>query len=162
MSRTMFNCWLLSSALLVSAAMASTALAEENAKQAYDQAVPQESLKKMSAVDKLLAIEEIRQLPLRYGRCISQKDWDCVRSVFAPNFYYLDGANRVYGPDGFIQVMHERGQYDRVMTVLHIHGHEIEILSPTTARGIVAADYTFYYPLGESFPTTGKESVAPG
>src|ERR1700693_5037511 len=94
----------------------------------------------MSAVDKLLAIEEIPQLPLRYGRCISQKDWDCVRGVFAPNFYYLDGANRVYGQDGFIQVMHERDQYDRVMTVLHIHGHEIEILSPTTARGIAAAD----------------------
>ena len=85
-----------------------------------------------------------------------------MRGVLAPDFYYLDGPNRVHGPEGFIQVMHERGQYDRVMTVLHIHGHEIEILSPTTGRGIAAADYTFYYPLGETFPTTGKESVAPG
>jgi len=135
---------------------------EETAKQTFDRAVPQESLKKMSAVDKLLAIEEIRQLPLRYARCISQKDWNALREVFAPDFYYLDGPNRVHGPEGFIQVMRERGQYDRVMTVLHIHGHEIEILSPTTARGIAAADFTFYYPLGQSFPTTGRESIAPG
>jgi len=106
----------------------------------------------MSAVDKLLAMEEIRQLPLRYGRCISQKDWDCVRGVFAPDFYYGDGPHRAYGPDGFIQVMHDAGTYDRVDVVLHIHGHEIEILSPTSARGIAAADYTFYFPIGQSSP----------
>jgi hypothetical protein len=135
---------------------------EETAKQAYERAAPQDGLKKMSAVDILLAIEEIRQLPLRYARCITQKDWNALRDVFAPDFYYLDGPDRVHGADGFIQVMRRRGQYDRVMTVLHIHGHEIEILSPTTARGIAAADYTFYYPLGQSFPTTGTESVAPG
>jgi SnoaL-like domain len=138
------------------------AFAQETAKQAYDKAAPQESLKKMSAVDKLLAIEEIKQLPLRYGRCISQKDWDCVRELFAPDFVMSAGSHQTPGADGFIQVMHDAGTYDRVFTVLHIHGHEVEILSPTTARGIAAADFTFYYPPGQSFPTTGKEVVAPG
>jgi SnoaL-like domain len=134
--------------------------AQENVKQAYDQAVPQESLKTMSAVDRLLAIEEIKQLPLRFGRCTSQKDWNCVRDLFTPDF--VMSGHQTTGGEGFIQVMHDAGLYDRVDTVLHIHGHEVEILSPTTARGIAAADYTFYYPLGQSFPITGKEAVAPG
>jgi hypothetical protein len=163
MLKTMFRNCLFTSTVVVSATIAcSPALAEENAKEAYDQAIPQESLKKMSAVDKLLAIEEIRQLPLRYGRCISQKDWDCVRKLFAPDFVMSAGPHRIYGDEGFIQVMHDAGTYDRVMTVLHIHGHEVEILSPTTARGIAAAAFTFYYPPGQSFPITGKEVVAPG
>jgi hypothetical protein len=71
-------------------------------------------------------------------------------------------GHQTTGGEGFVQVMHDAGLYDRVDTVLHIHGHEVEILSPTTARGIAAADFTFYYPLGQSFPTTGKEVVAPG
>jgi hypothetical protein len=137
-------------------------VAEQTAKQAYAEAVPQDSLKDMSAVDKLLAMEEIRLLPLRYGRCITQKDWVALREVFAPDFYYLDGPRRVHGPEGFIQVMRIRGPYDRVNTVLQIHGHEIEILSPGTARGIAAAAFTFYYPLGQPFQTTGEEVVAPG
>lgn len=136
--------------------------AQENAKQAYAQAQPAESLKRMSAVDKLTAIESIKQLPMRYGRCISQKDWQCVRELFTADFYYDCCGGRAVGPEGFIQVMRDAGTYDRVFTVLQTHGSEIEILSPTTARGITAADFTFYYPPGQSFPTTGKEVVAPG
>lgn len=153
---------LFGAAVLAAAATASAADAPQNAKQAYAQAVPQDSLKRMSSADRLLALEEIRQLPLRYGRCISQKDWDCVRNVFTPDFYYDTARGRAVGPEGFIGVMHDAGTYDRVMTVLHMHGSEIEILSPTSARGITAADFTFYYPLGQSFPTTGKEAVQPG
>ncbi len=135
---------------------------EDTAKKAYARATPQPSLKKLNTVDRLLAIEEIRQLPLRYARCITQKDWDCVRALFTPDFYYEDGPNRVHGPEGFIDVMKRAGTYDRVVCTLHIHGHEVELLSPTTARGIAGADFTFYYPMGQSFPTTGKEVVAPG
>jgi SnoaL-like domain len=140
-----------------------TAGQDETAKTAYANAKPQESLKKMSAVDKLLAIEEIRLLPLRYGRCITQRDWACLRDdVFAPDFYYLDPPRRVYGWDGFIQVMRRAGCYDRVLCQVNIHGHEVEILSPALARGIAAADFTYTYPLGQSYKTTGTESVPPG
>jgi hypothetical protein len=130
-----------------------------SAKAAYANAKPSDSLKHMSGTDKLLAIEEIKQLSLRYGRCISQKDWVCVRDLFAPEFLFV---SRTMTPESFIDIQHSAGTYDRVMAVVHVLGEEIEILSPTTARGIVTGDFTFYYPLGQSFPTTGKEAVAPG
>src|SRR6266478_1084697 len=40
----------------------------------------------MSAIDKVVAIEEIHQLKARYFRCVDTKDWDCWRAVFAPDF----------------------------------------------------------------------------
>src|SRR5882757_1018094 len=132
---------------------------QSSAKSAYLMALPTDALKRMNPVDKLVAIEEIKQLPLRYGRCISQKDWACVRGVFTPDFT-MNG--RLMGPEGFINVMHLAGTYDRVATVLHMHGMEIEILSPTTARGIVAADFAFFYPPGSPLQPSGKEVVQPG
>jgi len=118
----------------------------------------------MSATDKLLAIEEIRQLKARYFRCVDTKDWDCWRAVFAPDFTIRSSSRpqKVYGPDGMIQLVQQNGLYDRVKSVHHGHMPEIEILSPTTARGIWAADFMHYYPLGEPYPTRGTEQVALG
>ena len=118
----------------------------------------------MSAIDKLVAIEEIRQLKARYFRCVDTKDWDCWRAVFAPDFTIRNSSmsKKVYGPEGMIQLVQQNGLYDRVKSVHHGHMPEIEILSPTTARGIWAADFMHYYPLGEPFQTTGKEQVALG
>jgi hypothetical protein len=114
----------------------------------------------MSAVDRLVAIEEIHQLKARYFRCVDTRDWDCWRAVFAPDFAYRNSPVR--GPEGAIQVVQQVGTYDRVKTVHHGHMPEIEILSPTTARGIWAADYMHYYPLGQPYKATGKEVAAPG
>lgn len=135
------------------------ALAQPGTRSAYAQAVPAEGLEQLSPVEKLLAIEEIRGLSLRYGRCISQKDWTCVRALFTPNFR-MNG--HPFNPDGFIDVMRQVGAYDRVVAVLNVHGAEIEILSPKTARGIVAADFTFYFPPDSPYRATGTEIVAPG
>src|SRR6185436_2286817 len=92
----------------------------------------------MSALDKLVAIEEIHQLKARYFRCVDTKDWDCWRAVFAPDFTIRNSAAvaQVRGPEGMIQLVHENGLFDRVKSVHHGHMPEIEILSLTTARGI--------------------------
>ena len=66
-------------------------------------------------------------------------------------------SGKVLGPEGMIQLVQQNGLYDRVKSVHHGHMPEIEILSPTTARGIWAADFMHYYPPGEPFPVTGKE-----
>lgn len=136
----------------------------ETARTAYAGAQPQEAaLKKMSTVDQLRAMEDIRLLPLRYSRCITQKDWGCLRDdVFAADFYYGDGDRRVHEWGGFIDVMKRSGCYDRLFCRVNIHGHEIELVTPTLARGIAAADFTYWYPLGQNFPTTGTEVVPPG
>ena len=118
----------------------------------------------MAAIDKLVAIEEIRQLKARYFRCVDTRDWDCWRAVFAPDFTIRNSPTvaQVRGPEGMIQLVHENGLYDRVKSVHHGHMPEIEILSPTTARGIWAADFMHYYPPGEPFETKGTEQVALG
>jgi SnoaL-like domain len=113
----------------------------------------------MSAVDKLVAIEDIHQLNARYFRCVNQKDWDCWRALFTPDST-LQGKK--VGPQGMIEHVRANGLYDRVRTTFNGHMTEIEILSPTVARGIFAADWIEFYPLGQSFQTTGKEVVAPG
>jgi SnoaL-like domain len=152
-------------ALTVALGLVSTqsAFAQSNAREAFAQAAPEPSLKQMTPVDRLLAIEDIKQLPLRYCRCVSQKDWDCWRDLFAPDFYYdVPGLPRTQGPDGIIELMRTLGPYDRLVSVFYSHGAEIELLSPTKARGVWAADYMFYYPPNQKYPTTGKEVVAPG
>jgi hypothetical protein len=135
---------------------------KETARTAYLAATPQDSLKKMSAVDKLEAMEQIRLVPLRYSRCITQKDWQCLKNdVFAPDFYYGDGPNRVRGWEGFIDVMKRSGCYDRVFCRVIVSGQEIEFASPTLARGITTADFIYAW-MGGNYPVTGKEVVGPG
>ena len=120
-----------------------------------------------AAVDRLVAIEDIKQLKARYYRCLDTKDWACWRTqVFAPDFAFLN-ANGVSqsaarGPQVMIDVITNNGIYDRVKTVHQGHMPEIEILSPTTARGIWQGDFMHTYPVGQEYQTTGREIAAPG
>jgi hypothetical protein len=149
--------------VLAGSTLAMPAFAQSNAREAFAQAKPEPSLKQMTPVDRLLAIEDIRQLPLRYCRCVSQKDWECWKDLFAPDFYYdVPRMARIQGPEGIVQFLRDVGPYDRVNSVFNSHGVEIELLSPTKARGVWGADYMFYYPPNQKFETTGKEVVSPG
>ena len=95
----------------------------------------------MDAAERLLAIEEIRQLKARYFRCMDTKDWDGFQAVFAddasmdttqeaPNIEVVIGAPEIRQ---FVE-----GSVGPVVTVHHGHMPEIEITSPTTASGIWA------------------------
>src|ERR1700678_1057947 len=92
-----------------------------------------------SAVEKLLAIEEIKQLKARYFRLVDTKQWTQWGRLFTVDVVVdFSDDNRGQPPI--------RGRDELRTTVerllgpclsLH-HGHtpEIEILSPTRARGI--------------------------
>jgi hypothetical protein len=103
-------------------------------------------LARMPAVDRLLAIEEIRQIPYKYCRCINQRDWDCWTNLFAADSdYWNSKLGVVKGPSGMYQHLVATG-----MTSERVHsqfvllgGPEIELLSPTTARGTFQEEYTF-------------------
>lgn len=115
----------------------------------------------MSAADRLWAIEEIHQLKARYIRCLDLKDWVCWEGVFAPTFHFKNGNTEWHGPKEMIEATHPTGLFDRVKTVHHAHMPEIEIVSPTTARGIWSADFFHYYPKEGAAPL-GSEIVSPG
>jgi hypothetical protein len=115
----------------------------------------------MSVADRLSAIEEIHQLKARYIRCMDTKDWICWEGVFAPDFHFKAGNIEWHSAKEMVQSTHLTGLFDRVKTVSHAYTPEIEILSPTTARGTWAVDFLHYWPVGTGTPQ-GNEIAAPG
>ena len=116
----------------------------------------------MSTADRLLAIEDIHQLKARYIRCMDTKDWVCWGGVFAPDFHFKAGALEWHTGKEMVDSTHLTGLFDRVKTVSHAYTPEIEILSPTTARGIWSVDFLHYWPVGTGGQPTGQEIAAPG
>jgi hypothetical protein len=74
----------------------------------------------MTEIEKLLAIQEIRQLKARYFECIDGKDWAAYRTVFTPDAVMdareafsakdpLTGETRVYGKPELLAAMDTSG-----------------------------------------------------
>ena len=105
---------------------------------------------------RLLAIEEIKQLKGRYFRFMDTKDWAGLRTIFCDDARFdaraslsIDGKgeggraaesnNWIYeGGDTIIAFIKEAAGPSR--TVHHGHCHEIELLSPDEARGVIAME----------------------
>ncbi len=107
----------------------------------------------MGAIDaglqRLLDLEEIKQLKARYFRFLDTKDWEGLAAVFS--------ADAVMDADGFV----ERGRdeilaflpkvLDGVVTAHHGHMPEITLTGPDTATGIWAMFDYLTFP-GETPP----------
>jgi uncharacterized protein (TIGR02246 family) len=110
----------------------------------------------MDAVARLEAVEEIRRLKAAYFRTMDTKDWDGFAAVFAPDAVMdmsgemRDGTTEGEGITRGNRAIAEfvKGAVDPVTTVHHGHMPEIEILSPTTARGIWAMEDKLRWPEG--------------
>lgn len=126
----------------------------------------------MDSLEKLLAIEEIKQLKARYFRAMDTKDWELFRALFTEDvvvdvteaFIPQDHAGKpieadhprrepdpgLYfeGIDAFMAA--QRRSLDGVSTVHHGHTPEIEILSDTEARGIWAMEDKLRWPPGSA------------
>ena len=115
----------------------------------------------LSPTERLVAIEEIHQLKARYIRCMDLKDWVCWRGVFAPDFHFGAGEQQLHSAQEMVESTHITGLFDRVKTVSHASLADIEILSPTSARGTWACDFLHYWPKGTG-TAQGREIVPPG
>lgn len=112
----------------------------------------------MDPVERLLAIEDIRQLKARYFRLMDTKDWAGLEAVFAPDAVFdlrevesvrdpvtgaveppTAGEDSVFRGHAAVLKM-IRTALETLISVHHGHMGEIEILSPTTARGIWAME----------------------
>ncbi|HZP27656.1 MAG TPA: nuclear transport factor 2 family protein [Acidimicrobiia bacterium] len=110
----------------------------------------------MDDLTRLAAIEEIKQLKARYFRTMDTKDWDGFAAVFAPDAVMdmsgemRDGTTEGEGiTRGNTEIAaFVRGAVHPVETVHHGHMPEIEITSPTTARGIWAMEDMLRWPAG--------------
>lgn len=112
-------------------------------------------------IERLIAIEEIKQLKARYFRCMDTKDWPGLQSVFAPDAE-LDmrgeAADKSKAAEGLIfgaaNIMpFIRNAVLDLVTVHHGHMPEIEITSPTTAKGLWAMEDVLRWPEGAAVKT---------
>jgi len=130
----------------------------------------------MDAIDKLLAIEEIRKLKARYFRCMDTKDWAGLQSVFTDDVHadFREGTDPPFegavtdGADPYIEML--APILTPIVTVHHGHMPEIEITSPTTAKGVWAMEdklwvvgdsvvpYKFLHGYGHYHETYRKEA----
>jgi hypothetical protein len=107
------------------------------------------------------AVEAIKALKARYFRCMDTKDWDGFAQVFAPDAVMdmrAETPSTPDDPDAGLTRGNEaiaafvKSHIDDVITVHHGHMPEIEIISPTTARGVWAMEDHLWWP--EASPLT--------
>jgi hypothetical protein len=107
----------------------------------------------MTDSEKLLAIEEIKQVKARYYRCMDSKDWPGFEAVFAP-----DATVDFTPPGGNVAdwlasgrtniVAFVRKVVEPAVTVHHGHMTEVEVTSAITARAIFAMEDLIWWPEG--------------
>lgn len=116
-------------------------------------------------IQRLIAIEEIKQLKARYFRCMDTKDFAGLRKVFADDARFDASCSLSLepGPDAE-QWIHSGGDQiaafvqaavETLRTVHHGHCHEIEILSDTEARGVIAMEDQIWDLAGETMTLHG-------
>jgi SnoaL-like domain len=89
----------------------------------------------------LLEIEAIKQLKARYCRLLDTKDWQGWRGLFSDDFLSdtsQAGGKVIRGADEFVAFT-RKGLRNQA-TVHQVHAPEIELMSPTTARGVWALE----------------------
>jgi SnoaL-like domain len=104
----------------------------------------------MNDIEKLLAIESIKQTKARYFRCLDTKDWQGLESTFAPDAQ-MDMRELSRNPDNLIIgsrriVEFVSGSLQPLITVHHGHTVEIEFTSDTAANVILAMEDILWRP----------------
>lgn len=96
----------------------------------------------MDAED-LVEIESIKQLKARYCRLLDAKDWKSWRQIFTDDFVSDTsnaGGKVIEGADEFVAFTRGNLKKPSQVTAHQVHAPEIELTSPTTARGIWALE----------------------
>ncbi|HLY53922.1 MAG TPA: nuclear transport factor 2 family protein [Stellaceae bacterium] len=117
----------------------------------------------MDIAERLLAIDEIRQLKSRYFRFLDTKDWAGMATIFTDDAVFdaraafsVDGAaaegpavasnDWLYtGGATILAFLQEAAK--EFITSHHGHCHEVEILSATEAQGVIAMEDQLYRPV---------------
>lgn len=103
----------------------------------------------MTEIEKLVAIEEIKQVRARFARTMDTKDWRSMEATLTPDciFDFTQEAGTdelVAGAEDIVAEIRRNLVY--ATSVHHAHMPEIEITSPTTAKGIWAMQDLLRFP----------------
>ncbi len=107
----------------------------------------------MTDAERLMAIEEIKQVKARYFRCMDTKDWAGFTAVFAPDAsadYTPASVNssdwKATGAANVVALV--RRVVEPAVSIHHGHMAEVEVTSPTSARAIFAMEDLIFWPEG--------------
>ncbi len=89
----------------------------------------------MTDLERLLALDEIRRLPLRYAKAIEQRDVDAMVRLFASDARFGEYGT---GPDGVRRLMTET-MSDNLVAVILVTNHLVELDADDAAHGEVWA-----------------------
>jgi hypothetical protein len=119
---------------------------------------PSQKENAMTDIERLAAVEEIKQLKARYFRCMDTKQWSGWEEVFTADATMdvseeqppgsTERMSIVKGRDNIIPFVSK--VLDGVVTVHHGHMPEIEITSDTAARGIWSMEDKLRWPDGKT------------
>jgi SnoaL-like domain len=112
----------------------------------------------MTDAERLIAIEEIKQVKARYFRCMDTKDWAGFEAVFTPDasadYTPASSASSDWKAAGAANVVAlVRGVVEHAVSIHHGHMAEVEITSPNTARAIFAMEDLIFWPEGSRYKT---------
>lgn len=96
-----------------------------------------------AGVGVLLDLEAIKGLKARYCRLLDAKDWQAWRQVFTDDFVSdtsSAGGKLIEGADDFVEFTRRSLRKPSQVTAHQVHAPEIELTSPTTARGVWALE----------------------
>ncbi len=106
----------------------------------------------MDAIERLEAIEAIRQLKARYFRCMDTKDWEGFGAVFAHDAELDisqdlgDNPAPIVGREPIVRLV--RRAVTDATTIHHGHMPEITIESADSATGVWAMEDHLFWPEG--------------
>lgn len=107
----------------------------------------------MELVEKLWAIDQIRNLKARYFRLMDTKDWEGLRTVFCDDAVFDARTALSIAPDdgddwwaegGDAIVEFIKGVVLTVRSTHHGHCHEVTIDGPDSAHGVIAMEDTLW------------------
>ncbi len=91
----------------------------------------------------LVDIEALKQLKARYCRLLDGKDWAAWRQLFTDDFISdtsSAGGRLIHGADDFVAFTRDALRKPSQPTAHQVHAPELEVVSPTTARGVWALE----------------------
>jgi hypothetical protein len=105
---------------------------------------------RMNAIDRLVALEDLRLLKARYFRFLDSKQWTEWSELFEPDIvadFDHDAPGLVYRDrDSFVSAI--RSALGPALTLHHGHTPELEVLGPDAARGVWTMQDWLYWPEG--------------
>ncbi len=88
----------------------------------------------LTDLERLVAIEEIKQLQARRVRSVDTKDWTVYAACHAPDIEHESNVVKVSGREQLLAAVSK--SLARATSIHHMHSPEIDLTSDTTARAV--------------------------